>query len=126
MSILVVDDERDVRESLGDLLRVAGYDVVTASSGIEALNYLKKHKVSMMLVDMSMPGMTGEELLMRLEHDRRRPPALVITALAPWKVVGLVKHGVGYMRKPINTSLLLNMVDNFVRKDGSHGAEKTC
>lgn len=126
MSILVVDDERDVRESLGELLRGAGYKVVTAASGFEALNYLKKHRVSMLLVDMSMPGMTGEELLMRLENDRWRPPALVITALAPWRLVGLTKHGVGYLRKPINSSLLLNIVDNFVRKEGSHGAAKTC
>jgi CheY-like chemotaxis protein len=126
MAILVVDDEKDVRESLGEILRGAGYKVATAASGKEALDFIHKHRVSMMLVDMSMPGMSGEELLMRLEQDRRRPPALVITALAPWKLMGLMQQGVGYLRKPINTYLLLNVIESFMGKDGGNGSQKTC
>ncbi len=133
MKIMVVDDEKDVRDSLGEILRVAGYKVITAADGREALDHLKTQRVHMMLVDLSMPGMSGEELLLNLEKDKKRPPAMVITALAPWKLIGLVQKGIGYMRKPINASLLLTTVETLAGKgktltgkEGGRGAEKSC
>lgn len=126
MKILVVDDEKDVRDSLGEILKVAGYKVIKASSGKEALDHLSAERVNMMLVDFSMPGMSGEELLTNLEKDKKRPPALVITALAPWKLMGLVQQGVGYLRKPINASLLLSTVETLIGKEVGRGSEKYC
>lgn len=123
MSILIVDDERDVRESLREVIKRAGYDVTAVSSGKEALEYMETQNVSVMLVDFSMPGMTGEELLMSLERRHKRPPALVITALAPWCITRLIESGIGYMRKPINTVLLLNAISNLLSKEkvGANG-----
>ena len=62
MWILIVDDEKDVRESLREILIMAGYDVATASSGKEALDFMITQDLSMMLVDFSIPGMTGEDI----------------------------------------------------------------
>ena len=117
MPILIVDDEKDVRESLREVLIMAGYDVATASSGKEAIEFMDTQDVSMMLVDFSMPEMTGEDLLMHLESKRKRPPALVITALAPWLMTGLLEAGIGYMRKPINSVLLLSTIKRLLSNE---------
>lgn len=117
MLILIVDDEKDVRESLRVVLNGAGYDVAAVSSGKEALEFMEAQSVSILLVDFSMPGMTGEDLLLHLERKHRRPPALVITALAPWRMTSLVESGVGYLRKPINSTLLLTSIRGLLSKE---------
>lgn len=127
MSILIVDDEIDIRDSLRDILNMAGYDVITASNGKEAINYISEHDdISLMLVDMSMPEMTGEELLFTLEGMNKRPPTLVITALAPWKMIRLVEYGIGYIRKPINDKLLLGTIKTLIGKEGKSELEGSC
>jgi DNA-binding response OmpR family regulator len=117
MPILIVDDEEDVRESLREVLSRAGYDVATVSSGREALDFMETRRVSILLVDFAMPGMTGEELLMDLERKHKRPPALVITALAPWRMTSLMEAGVGYIRKPVNGTLLLNSIRSLLSRE---------
>jgi len=117
MSILIVDDEAEIRDSLSEILKMAGYEVITASGGQEALQALGQQDVKMMLVDLSMPGMSGEELLAALDKKDRKPPALVITAMAPWQMMELVKSGIGYMRKPINSAMLLSAVANIVGRE---------
>jgi DNA-binding response OmpR family regulator len=129
MTVLVVDDEQDVRDSVGEILRMAGYDVVTAGSGREAFDYIRDGgRVRAMLVDLSMPGMSGEELLVSLERKNIRPPALVITALAPWNLMNFLHEGIGYLRKPINASLLLDTVESLVGKGegGTYESQKAC
>jgi DNA-binding response OmpR family regulator len=121
MAILVVDDEAEIRASLRELLNMAGYEVVTAASGTEALERMGEHKVRLMLVDLSMPGMSGEELIRRLCRQERRPSILAITALAPWQTAGLITMGVGYLRKPIDAGLLLGTIKTLLRKE--HGDE---
>lgn len=116
MPILVVDDEHEVRESLSALLEVAGYEVITASSGAEALERLDHERVRLMLIDLSMPGMSGEEVIGKLSHDAR-PQVLVITALAPWQTAWLLRQGIGYLRKPIDAELLLTTVGTMLRRE---------
>ena len=54
---------------------------------------------------------------MNLDSKRKRPPALVITALAPWRMTRLMESGVGYMRKPLNSDLLLSTIKTLLSKD---------
>lgn len=128
MSILLVDDELDARESLKSLLETAGYEVITAVSGDEALKYFNNgisESISLMLVDFSMPGMTGEEFIRKAWSAEQRPPALMITALAPWRTLNLIDLGVGYIRKPINANLLLEIVEMYLRKEARDGCKIT-
>jgi DNA-binding response OmpR family regulator len=121
MSILVIDDEVDVRESLKILLETAGYEVITAASGTEALRYLNNgtaESIALMLVDFSMPGMNGEEFLRKAWAVKPWPPALIITGVAPWRTLDLIELGVGYVRKPINSSLLLGTIETYLKKGG--------
>jgi CheY-like chemotaxis protein len=126
MSILIVDDEIDFRESLGEILLDAGYSVIEASNAHEALEQIRKNDIRIMLIDYSMPGMSGEELLTHLETSGNRPPSLFLTALAPWQLVNMMKKGVGYIRKPINTYLLLGTLKSMLAEDSSHETEKVC
>ncbi|MGD2080242.1 MAG: response regulator [Nitrospirota bacterium] len=120
MSILLIEDEKDVRDSLATLLRSAGYHVVSAASAMEGLDSLKKNNdIRLMLVDYVMPEMSGEEFLRKVWAEEHRPPALVMTGIAPWMSMGLLELGVGYLRKPINSDLLLGTVETYMKKGAS-------
>jgi CheY-like chemotaxis protein len=77
--ILVVDDDPGVRETMAMLLMSAGYDVVVAEDGFEALLRLRKMLPDVMVSDLDMPGMSGFELLSVV---RRRFPRIVTVAMS--------------------------------------------
>lgn len=62
-NILVVDDVKDVREELSNILQDEGYNVITASNGIEALQVLKAQQIDLLITDILMPEMDGIELV---------------------------------------------------------------
>ncbi|PCJ63379.1 MAG: two-component system response regulator [Planctomycetota bacterium] len=66
ISILIVDDEKTITESLSLDLRFDGYEVVTANSGTEAIEVLYKKKIDIIISDIMMPNMNGLELLKRV------------------------------------------------------------
>jgi DNA-binding NtrC family response regulator len=78
--ILIVDDESIVRESLRDWLSSAGYNVVIAGSGEEALRILRREKIRIMLADLVMPGMDGIELMKRARKVVPTISTIIITA----------------------------------------------
>jgi len=78
--ILIVDDESIVRESLRDWLGAAGYDVVIAGSGEEALQIIRRQKIRIMLADLIMPGMDGIELMKRAKKIVPSISTIIITA----------------------------------------------
>ncbi len=83
--------------------------------------------VRLMLVDLSMPGMNGEELINKLKDNKKRPEVLVITAMAPWQASWLMGYGIGYLRKPVDAGLLLTAVGTLLRRKGDYyGNAKTC
>jgi two-component system, chemotaxis family, chemotaxis protein CheY len=83
--ILVVDDDPDWRAYLRDCLEDLGYESVEAASGAEALDSLAREDCAVMLLDLHMPEMSGEQVLERLPRDR--PPVVFLTS-APVQEVG--------------------------------------
>jgi CheY-like chemotaxis protein len=83
-TILVVDDEPNVREYLAALLKDAGFQVVTAVDGEEALKLIKEKKPDFISLDLIMPKKSGHKLLYELRKDRElsRIPVLIVTAHA--------------------------------------------
>ncbi|MDR0586151.1 MAG: response regulator, partial [Treponema sp.] len=59
--LLVVDDEKNIREGLADSLTMEGYEVVTAADGEEGWNRFEKGDIDLVITDLRMPGMSGEE-----------------------------------------------------------------
>ena len=69
MKILIVDDERAIRNSLGEILTDEGYEVDTAEDGATALSKVDKERFDVIFCDIKMPGMDGTEVLDKLVAD---------------------------------------------------------
>jgi two-component system, sensor histidine kinase and response regulator len=109
MTILIVDDERDIRESLKDFFEDEGYTVSTACDGAEAMRMLNHGAPPcVVILDLLMPVLGGNEVYAKMQADPRlaRVPVIVSTsdpASAP--------SGVLLMKKPINLDRLLGAVE---------------
>ncbi len=101
-SILVVDDEKIVRESLRDWLVNVGYRVDVAACGEEALGIIKRKKVSIMLADLVMPGMDGIELMKEASRINPRIITVIITAYGSIQTaISAIREGAyDYIEKP--------------------------
>jgi PAS domain S-box-containing protein len=103
--ILIVDDEADVHDLLTDLLRAEGYDVVTASDGAEALEYLRAAPVlpGMILLDLVMPNMDGWEFLEQRSHDPRLAgiPIVLISGQTSARETARALGLASFVEKPI-------------------------
>ncbi len=82
ISVMVVDDERDIREATERILMRQGYNVFKASSGEEALELLGKNKISIVILDLKMPGMDGMEVLSHIRELDDNILVIVITGYA--------------------------------------------
>jgi CheY-like chemotaxis protein len=76
-TVLVVDDQEAIRRSVADLLRSAGYNAVEAENGEQALEVLRSHTVSAVVLDVRMPKADGFAVLDALEHP---PPVILMSA----------------------------------------------
>jgi CheY-like chemotaxis protein len=83
-TVLVVDDEPNVREYLAQILRDAGFTVLTAGDGLEALALIRERRPDFISLDLVMPRMSGHKLLYELRKDRElsRIPVVIVTAHA--------------------------------------------
>ena len=83
-TVLVVDDEPNVREYLAQILRDAGFQVLTASDGDEALEVIRERPPDFISLDLVMPRKSGHKLLYEIRKDRQlaRIPVVIVTAHA--------------------------------------------
>jgi two-component system response regulator MprA len=102
MKILVVDDERAVRESLRRALELEGYEIDLAEGGEQALQRLGKNEPDAMILDVLMPGVDGLEVCRRLRSEGSRLPVLMLTARVEVedRVEGLDAGADDYLTKP--------------------------
>ncbi len=108
-TILVVDDEKNYLLVMEALLRKEGYDVMTASSGREALKVLKETEADLIVTDMKMPGLDGLELLAALKEQDPDLPVIMMTAFGTVeKAVEAMKKGAyDYFTKPFENERML-------------------
>lgn len=110
-TILAVDDSASMRQMVGGTLRAAGYEVVEATDGDEALEYARKHPVDLVLTDVNMPRMDGITLVAQLRalpHYHLTPLLLLTTESSPErKMQGKQAGATGWMIKPFNPEQLL-------------------
>ncbi|MBN1277426.1 MAG: sigma-54-dependent Fis family transcriptional regulator [Deltaproteobacteria bacterium] len=107
-SILVVDDEPDMRLALSHALSRSGHSVECASSGFEALEKFRKDNYSMVITDMKMPEMTGMELLGKVKGMSPQVPVIMITAYGTINnAVEAMQEGASdYILKPFSAETL--------------------
>jgi len=116
--ILVVDDERSMREMLSILLEREGYEAVEAKNGQEALQFFETSLFDLVISDIQMPGLNGIELLARIKQLAPEIPVLMITAFATAEqAVDAIKLGAfHYFTKPFNNDEIRALVRNALEK----------
>lgn len=102
-SILIVDDEPIVRESLRDWLKDAGYQVATAETGEEALEMMKDRDFGVVILDVRLPGKTGIRVLREVKALKPEIKSIIITAYPTVELADEAKQlgAVDYLIKPI-------------------------
>ncbi len=125
MRILVVDDERAVRESLGRALELEGYSVEYAADGGEALYRLDSEQPDAVILDVLMPGIDGLEVARRVRRSGNRVPLLMLTAREEVqdRVAGLDAGADDYVTKPFALEELVARLRALLRRSTDGGGE---
>jgi two-component system response regulator RegX3 len=116
--ILIVEDERPLREGLADLLQAAGHEVEAVEDGRSGLERGTHGDFDLLLLDLMLPGMDGLEVCRRLRQSRPELPILMLTARGSEddKVAGLEAGADDYVAKPFGVRELLARVEAFARR----------
>ncbi len=111
-TILIVDDEKSMRDFLKILLTKEGYQVMAAGDGEQALSLLSKNSIDLVISDIRMPGISGLELLARMRDGGDNIPVIMITAFAsPNDAVQAMKNGAyDYISKPFNVDEIKSVI----------------
>ncbi len=119
--VLVVDDEPNIVLSLEFLMRQAGFDVTTAGDGESALEQVQQQPPDLVLLDISLPGLSGFEVLERLraQPDHTRLPIIMLTAHGREveREKGLALGADDYVTKPFSTQQLVEKVKQLLGSD---------
>ena len=123
--ILVVEDDRSLREGLAMNLRLHGYEVVTAADGEEGMRQAFDARPDLIILDIMMPHWTGLDILEELRKRREVVPVLILSARDAMsdKVEGLNLGADDYMTKPFDLPELIARVDARLRR--RHAAEES-
>lgn len=127
VKLLVVDDDPDILDALTTILEAAGYRVITAQDGIEALANLKAERPDLMILDLLMPKMDGFAVCKELQDPRwakyRVIPILILTSVREEASrrryeleTGLELDVDDYIEKPIVPQVLLERVEKLIKK----------
>jgi DNA-binding response OmpR family regulator len=116
-NVLVVDDEREIRDAIEIYLRGEGMKVFKAEDGIEALNILDNEKIHLIILDIMMPRMDGIETCMKI-REKRNLPIVMLSAKGEDsdKIYGLNVGADDYIAKPFNNLELVARVKSQLRR----------
>ena len=116
--ILIVEDDLELLRLFQTVLKKEGYDVATAEDGLQAMRYLEKEYVDLIISDIMMPNVDGYQLVSNLRKAGRQTPILLITAKDGFDDMrrGFSLGSDDYMVKPINVNELLLRVQALLRR----------
>ncbi|HEX37825.1 MAG TPA: sigma-54-dependent Fis family transcriptional regulator [Candidatus Cloacimonetes bacterium] len=118
MKILVVDDEKNIRKILTDILEDEGYTVLSATSGEEGLQILEQDNIDLMLLDVKLPGMDGIEILKQVRKDFPNLDVIMISGHSTIKTaVQAVQMGAyNFLEKPLSLHKIIVSARNIADK----------
>jgi DNA-binding response OmpR family regulator len=114
--VLLIDDDEDIRDTIKSLLELRGYRVLTATDGADGLECMRRDPPSLVILDLMMPGMNGEEF----RAAQLREPALAKIPVVVLSGAGRIGDkasmlGVEAVAKPIDLQILFDTVERFCR-----------
>lgn len=116
-TILIVDDEKEIRNLIGIYLKNEGFHVLEACDGEEGLQLVKKHKVHLIVLDLMMPKVNGIEMCMKV-REIAEMPIIMLTAKSQDmdKISGLTIGADDYVTKPFNPLELIARIKSQLRR----------
>jgi len=125
--ILIIEDDTHINEMLSELLGQNGYAISSAYSGTEALLLLSQDNFSLILLDLMLPGKTGEEVLQKARQQGIVSPIIVLTAKADKETtVKLLQMGADdYLSKPFDNNELLARITVQLRRSAPSDSNST-
>ncbi len=112
--VLIVDDDRSVRESLRKVLAGAGYSVMLATDGQKAVDLFEHDVVDLLLLDIGLPGENGWETLEHITTRKPTPPIIVITGQTGQFNMALAAGVGALMQKPLDVTQLLQTMQQLL------------
>ncbi len=118
-SVMIVEDDADLREALSDTLQLAGYRVIEAGNGNIALDHLNNDDIKMVVSDVQMEGMDGHALLKRIKSQHPEVVVILMTAYGtiPKAVEAMHDGAADYLVKPFEAEVIVNMVSRYLPAD---------
>ncbi len=105
--LLVVDDDQSIRESLKKILQAAGYDVVLAGGGLDAVTRYESERIDLVILDLNLPNQSGWDVFERLTSHYPLVPIVIITGLPNQYPMALAAGAGALFEKPIDAMALL-------------------
>ena len=119
-SVMIVDDDAQIRTLLSTMLSVAGFESVTAEDGLDAWEKIKHHQPDVLLLDVMMPNLDGLSLCKKLrgEAETADLPIIFLSGKAHQEAIreGLAAGANSYLTKPTSLGELTKSLDNILQK----------
>ena len=111
--IIIIEDDKDILDSLKEIIKSDGYEVDTASNGEEGIKKCRANSFDLALLDIKLPGIDGTEVLEILHKEFPEMVKIMITGYPSLEnaVASLKKGADAYLMKPVNPSRLLEVID---------------
>ena len=124
-TVLVADDDRDIVRAIATLLEQEGLTVLRAYNGLEALEAVAEHPVSLILIDVMMPKLDGLSAMMKI-REQKNIPILILSAKSEEsdKILGLSMGADDYIAKPFSIREVLARVRSVLRRTAQPAAEE--
>lgn len=118
--VIVADDEKNIQKLLKVNLERAGFEVITASDGVEVLEILEKEKPDLIILDIEMPRMKGDVLLKKLKSEEKTKsiPVIMLTIRSSEEDIfkGWQQGADAYITKPFNPAEVVIMAEGILRE----------
>lgn len=117
-TVLVVDDDADMRKLLKDFLQPDGYDVIEAANGHDAMLLAESETIDIVVLDKEMPGMNGLDVLSFLHQRCPSVPVIFVTAFGGPQVAEESRRrgAMEYVEKPFRVRPIVDTIQNLVRR----------
>ena len=122
-TVLIVDDDPEIRSLIAEGLRQKGFDALQAAGGDEAMKKLSPGRTRLVVADMKMPGMSGIELLRRIKRTFPELPVMIVTGYGSIRnaAEAMQEGACDYLLKPFSMETLILAVERVLGTDGGNG-----
>ena len=119
MKILMIDDDAEITEAVGDVVKIAGHDFQSTTDPRDGLKLIREQDQDMIFLDLSMPEFSGIDIIKNLAKDgkikEKKIVVLTASAVGDEELDGLVELGIhSFLKKPVDIDAILDKIDEVI------------